>query len=55
MQKRLVRPLLRFKTFLCARVLIVGTLTTHMIRKGQLDRPESQASSAASRFYLLAF
>ena len=53
--KRVVRPLLGFKTFRCARALIAGTLTMHMIRKGQLDAPEGQASSAASQFYSLAF
>ena len=53
--KRVVRPILGFKTFRCARALIAGTLTMHMIRKGQLDAPEGQASSAASQFYSLAF
>ena len=52
--KRVVRPMLGFKTFRCARALIAGTLTMHMIRKGQLDISESQASSAASQFYSLA-
>jgi|GEM_PF-5916547 len=27
----------------------------HMIKKGQLDRPNAQASTAASQFYSLAF
>ena len=53
--KRVVRPMLGFKTFRCARALIAGTLTMHMIRKGQLDVPEGHASSAASQFYSLAF
>ena len=53
--KRIVRPMLGFKTFRCARALIAGTLTMHMIRKGQLNVPEGQASSAASQFYSLAF
>ena len=53
--KRVVRLMLGFKTFRCARALIAGTLTMHMIRKGQLDVPEGQASSAASQFYSLAF
>ena len=34
--KRVVRPMLGFKTFRCARVLIAGIETMHMIRKGQL-------------------
>jgi putative transposase len=40
---------------LAARVLIACIETMHMIKKGQLGRPEAQASSAASQFYSLAF
>lgn len=39
--QRIVRPLLGFKSFACARVLIAGIETMHMIRKGQFDGPES--------------
>ena len=53
--KRVVRPMLGFKTFRCARALIAGIETMHMIRKGPLNVPEGQASSAASQFYSLAF
>ena len=53
--KCVVRPMLGFKTFRCARALIAGIETMHMIRKGQLDVPEGQASSAACQFYSLAF
>ena len=53
--KRVVRPMLGFKTFRCARAHIAGIETMHMIRKGQLDATEGQASSAASQFYSLAF
>ena len=53
--KRVVRPMLGFNTFRCARALIAGIETMHMIRKGQLDVPEGHASSAASQFYSLAF
>ena len=53
--KRIVRPMLGFKSFRCACVLIAGIETMHMIRKGQLECPEGQASSAASQFYSLAF
>ncbi len=48
--KRVVRPMLGFKTFRCARALIAGIETRHMIRKGQLNVPEGHASSAASQF-----
>ena len=52
--KRIVRPMLGFKSFRCASILIAGIETMHMIKKGQLDRPKAQASSAASQFYSLA-
>jgi transposase-like protein len=52
--KRIVRPMLGFKSFNCARILIAGIETAHMIKKGQLDCPEGKASSAASKFYSLA-
>ena len=53
--KRIVRPMLGFKSFNCARALIAGIETVHMIKKGQLHRPEGTASSAASKFHSLAF
>ena len=53
--KRIVRPMLGFKSFACARVLIAGIETIHMIRKGQLERLKEQGSSAADQFYSLAF
>ena len=53
--KRIVRPMLGFKSFHCASILLAGTETMHMIKKGQLDRPTAQASTAASQFYSLAF
>jgi transposase-like protein len=53
--KRVVRPMLGFKSFRCAAMLIAGIETMHMIRKGQLDCPKGQPSSAASQFYSLAY
>ena len=53
--KRIVRPMLGFKSFRCARALIAGIETIHMIKKGQLDGSQGQASSAAAKFYSLAF
>ncbi len=32
--KRITRPMLGFKTFCCARILIAGIETMQMIRKG---------------------
>ena len=52
--KRIVRPMLGFKSFRCARILIAGIEIMHMIKKGQLNDPEAQASSAADQFYSLA-
>lgn len=42
-----VRPMLGFKSFRCARALIAGIETMHMIKKGQMECLEGQASSAA--------
>ena len=53
--KRVVRPMLGFKSFRCARVLIAGIELMHMIKKGQLDCAEGKVSPAASKFYSLAF
>ena len=52
--KRIVRPMLGFKSFRCASILFAGIETMHMIKKGQLDRPKAQASTAASQLYSLA-
>ncbi len=52
--KRVVRPMMGFKSFACARILIAGIETMHMIRKGQLKPAKDQASSAADQFYSLA-
>lgn len=48
--KRIVRPMLGFKSFRSARALISGIETMHMIKKGQLDGPHGRGTSAASQF-----
>ena len=53
--KRVVRPMLGFKTFRCASIVIAGIETMHMIRKGQLERLKEQDPSVANQFYSLAF
>ena len=53
--KRIIRPMMGFKSFRCARIILAGIETMHMIKKGQLDCPKAHASTAASRFYSLAF
>jgi transposase-like protein len=53
--KRIVRPMLGFKVFRCARILIAGIETMHMIRKGQIHCHDGEVLSAADQFYSLAF
>ena len=53
--KRLARPMLGFRSFRCARDIIAGIETMHMIKKGPLDGLKATTSSAADKFYSLAF
>lgn len=53
--KRITRPMLGFKSFWCARIIIAGIETMHMIKKGQLRCPDGHPMSAADQFYRLAF
>ena len=43
--KRVVRPMLRFKSFRFARAIIAGIETMHKIKKGQLDCHKDKALS----------
>jgi putative transposase len=52
--KRITQPMLGFKSFRSARILIAGIETMHMIRKGQMSCPEGSTLSAADQFYSLA-
>jgi len=52
--KRITRPMLGFKSFWSARIIIAGIETMHMIRKGQLDCPAGQTMSTADQLYSLA-
>ena len=52
--KRITRPMLGFKSFACARIILAGIETMHMIKKGQLAQ-QGTAASAAAKFYSLAF
>ena len=52
--KRVVRPIFGFKSFRCARAILAGIETMHMIKKGQLDFVEDRTSSAAEKFCPLA-
>ncbi len=52
--KRVTRPMLGFKDFRCASILLGGIELMHMIAKGQLRRSERSNASAAQQFYALA-
>jgi putative transposase len=50
--KRRTRPMLGFKTFRCARILLSGIELMHMIKKGQLQGGDS-GQTPAEQFYSL--
>ncbi len=52
--KRITRPMMGFKSFWSARIIIAGIETMHMIKKGQMNCPAGQTMSAANQFYSLA-
>ena len=51
---RFVRPRLKSKSFRCARAIVTGIKTMHMIKHGRLDFVEDQTSPAADKFDSLA-
>ena len=53
--KKIAQPMMEFKSFRCASILVAGIETMHRIKEEQLDRPKAQARSPASQFYSLAF
>jgi putative transposase len=53
--KRIAQPMLGFKVFRCAHILISGIETMHMIRKRQLECHDGEVLFAADQFYSLAF
>jgi putative transposase len=53
--KRIARPMLGFKSFRCAQILLAGIETMHMIRKRQLTGSNRSIVSAADQFYALAY
>jgi transposase-like protein len=50
--KRLIKPMMGFKDFRCARTILSGIEIAHMIRKGQMC-DDGVASTAAEQFYSL--
>jgi len=49
--KRIVRPMLGFKSFHCARRTLAGIGFMHMFKKGQMILANGQELSAAEQFY----
>jgi len=51
--KRVIRPMLGFKSFRCARIILSGIEIMHMIKKRQMKRANKTPRSAADQFYSL--
>jgi transposase-like protein len=51
--KRIVKPMMGFKDFRCARIILSGIEVMHMIRKGQMRVEKDTHPSAAEQFYSL--
>lgn len=51
--KRIIKPMIGFKNFRCARSILSGIEIAHMIRKGQMC-DDGVASTAAEQFYSLS-
>jgi transposase-like protein len=52
--KRVVKPMLGFKSFWAARCTIAGIEVMHAIRKGQLETSRAKSQTPAEQFYALA-
>ena len=52
--KRVIRPMLNFKSFQAAKSVLAGIELMHMIRKGQLIQQGCSELSFADQFYALA-
>jgi transposase-like protein len=51
--KRIVKPMLGFKNFRCARIMLTGIEVMHMIKKGQMRTTKGTSPSASEHFYSL--
>ena len=51
--KRIIKPMMGFKRFCCARIILAGIEVMHMIRKGQMQ-DDGITKTAAEKFYFLA-
>ena len=52
--KRIIRPMMGFKSFECAKKTLAGIELMRMIKKGQMEHPKGDGLSPAEQFYLLA-
>ncbi|MGF6735709.1 transposase-like protein [Paraburkholderia youngii] len=50
--KRIIKPMMGFKDFRCARIILSGIEVMHMIRKGQLNNGGG-TRTVAEQFYSL--
>jgi putative transposase len=50
--KRIIKPMMGFKDFRCARIILAGIELMHMIRKGQMH-DDGFTKTAAEQFYSL--
>ncbi|MCP3713186.1 transposase [Paraburkholderia sp. CNPSo 3274] len=50
--KRIIKPMMGFKNFRCARIILAGIEIMHMISKGQLQENDI-SRTAADQFYSL--
>jgi transposase-like protein len=48
--KRIIKPMMRFKNFRCARIMLSGIEVMNMIRKGQM-KDDGVAQTVAAQFY----
>ena len=52
--KRIIRPMLGFKSFYSAQVTLGGIEIMHMLKKGKMQNPDNTARTPAQQFYMLA-
>ena len=52
--KRVIRPMLGFKSFRCARIILSGIEIMHMIKKRQMKRANKTPLSVVRQFYSFA-
>lgn len=48
--KRIIKPMMGFKSFRCARIILSGVEVVHMIRKGQMQNDDG-TKTTAEQFY----